>query len=44
MIPIDFTSEAKTDLFDAVEYYGNKDVDLGARMRDEITDIFTCCL
>lgn len=39
MIPVDFTSEAKEDLFDAVDYYEDKERGLGCRMRDEISSI-----
>lgn len=36
MIPVDFTIDAKNDLFDAVCYYESKEVGLGVRLRDEI--------
>ncbi len=39
MMPVDFTSEAKEDLFDAVEYYEEKNRGLGRRLRDEIASL-----
>ena len=39
MMPVDFTSEAKDDLFRAVNYYEEKERGLGKRVRDEIAEI-----
>jgi len=39
MIPVEFTTEAKGDLFDAVDYYESKEDGLGKWLRDEIADI-----
>lgn len=39
MIPVDFTSEAMDDLFDAVNYYEEKEAGLGRRLRDEVAQI-----
>lgn len=39
MIPIELTVEAKADLFDAVDYYEDKELGLGRRLRDEIATI-----
>jgi len=36
MMNVDFTSEAKEDLLEAVDYYENKEPGLGKRLRDEI--------
>jgi len=36
MMTVDLTSEAKEDLFEAVDYYENKEKGLGKRLRDEI--------
>ena len=39
MIPVELTSEAKGDLFDAVDYYEDKERGLGRRLRDEVASI-----
>lgn len=39
MIPVEFTSEAEKDLFDAADYYQSKAEGLGLRFGDEIADI-----
>jgi plasmid stabilization system protein ParE len=39
MIQVEFTLEAKEDLFEAVEYYEAKELGLGKRLRDEVSDI-----
>lgn len=39
MMPVDFTSEAKQDLFAAVDYYEHKDLGLGKRLRDEVAEM-----
>lgn len=39
MMTVDFTSEAKEDLFNAVDYYEHKQRELGRRLGDEIADI-----
>ncbi|MEJ6699482.1 MAG: type II toxin-antitoxin system RelE/ParE family toxin [Akkermansiaceae bacterium] len=39
MIAVELTSEAKGDLFDAVDYYEDKERGLGRRFRDEVATI-----
>jgi plasmid stabilization system protein ParE len=39
MISVELTSEAKNDLFDAVDYYEDKERGLGRRLRDEVATI-----
>ncbi|MDA7882574.1 type II toxin-antitoxin system RelE/ParE family toxin [Akkermansiaceae bacterium] len=36
---VEFTTEARDDLFEAVDYYESKEEGLGGRMRDEISKI-----
>lgn len=36
---VEFTTEAREDLFDAADYYESKDAGLGIRFRDQIADI-----
>ena len=36
---VDLTSEAKSDLFDAVDYYEDKEQGLGKRLRDEVASM-----
>ncbi len=39
MMMVDLTSEAKNDLFDAVDYYEDKEQGLGKRLRDEVASM-----
>ena len=39
MITVDLTSEAKNDLFNAVDYYEDKEKGLGRRLRDEVASM-----
>ncbi len=39
MITVDLTSEAKNDLFDAVDYYEDKEQGLGKCLRDEVASM-----
>ena len=39
MMTVDLTSEAKNDLFDAVDYYEDKEPGLGKRLRDEVASM-----
>ncbi len=39
MIAVELTSEAKEDLFEAVDYYEEKTRGLGKRLRDEVATI-----
>jgi len=36
---VEFTAEARDDLFDAAEYYEQKETGLGQRFRDQIADV-----
>ncbi len=36
---VEFTTEAKRDLFEAAEYYEDREVDLGKRLRDEVAEV-----
>ncbi len=36
---VEFTTEARDDLFEAAEYYESQEKGLGSRMRDEISKI-----
>ena len=36
MILVDFTTDARNDLFDAVKYYESREYGLGKRLRDEV--------
>ena len=36
---VEFTSEARKDLFEAVDYYEAKEKGLGERIRGEVADI-----
>lgn len=38
---VDFTTEARKDLFEAAEYYENREQGLGMRFRDEIAAVLT---
>ena len=44
MISVELTSEAKDDLFDAVDYYEDKERGLGRRLRDEVATILNTVL
>ncbi len=39
MITVDLTSEARSDLFDAVDYYEDKEQGLGKCLRDEVASM-----
>jgi hypothetical protein len=36
---VEFTDEARTDLFDAADYYEDKERGLGLRFRDQIAGV-----
>ncbi|NOX99935.1 MAG: type II toxin-antitoxin system RelE/ParE family toxin [Verrucomicrobia bacterium] len=36
---VKFTTEARSDIFDAADYYEQKEIGLGQRFRDEIAEI-----
>ncbi len=36
---VEFTTEARDDLFEAVDYYEKKEVGLGQRFRDQVAEV-----